>query len=62
MNQKPGTLMGHGVGLPDAALAPGWVVGGALDHGAAGGVWHLVGEDAARAVDGGDDVFFGRCS
>src|ERR1039458_8571141 len=38
--------------VPEAAAIPGRIVGGALDHGAAGGDFGAVGENAMRSVDG----------
>ena len=53
---EAGNVDGHRVGLPDAALAPRGIVRSAFDHGAAGGVGHLVGEDALGAIDVRDEI------
>ena len=57
---EAGDVDGHGVGLPDAALAPSGVAGGAGDHVAAGGVGHDVAKDSLGSADVGDEVFFGE--
>src|SRR6202041_2682838 len=46
----------HRIRLPDSTLSPRRIVRSAFDHGTAGRVRHLVGEDALGAIDGRDDV------
>src|SRR5438552_13207239 len=54
---QAGYIDGHGVRLPQAALAPRGIVGGALNHGSPSGVGHLVGIDSARPAHGSHDIY-----
>ena len=57
---KAGNVDAHAV-VPEAALVPGRIVGGARDHAAGCADGRGVGEDSVRAPTAGRMSFSGRC-